>query len=163
MISELSLTELGAIGELIGSLGVILSLLYLGTQIRHNTRSVRSSSYQSVVEAVNQVNRMLVQERGLPALVLRGQQNLGDLDADDRVRFGAFLAHIVYNHEIALHLYNQGFLDGGSFESHRASVVHMLGAPGASAWWRAARSQMSRALRQHIDRELNTGARSLPK
>ena len=30
---------LGAIAELAGALGVIASLIYLGTQIRHNTRA----------------------------------------------------------------------------------------------------------------------------
>ncbi len=34
--------ELGALGEFIGAFGVIASLVYVGLQIRQNTRAVRS-------------------------------------------------------------------------------------------------------------------------
>lgn len=150
-----SLVELGALGELLGSLGVIVSLLYVSTQIRQNTRSMQASSYQTVVDAVNQVNRLLVQEEGLPGLVLRGQQNLAALEPEERIRFGAFLAHVIYNHEIALHLHKQGFLDQDSFDAHCASVVQVLKAPGAALWWRSARTRMSETLKQHLDGALS--------
>ena len=40
---------IGAIAELLGAVGVIASLIYLATQIRQNTRSVRGATYQSLV------------------------------------------------------------------------------------------------------------------
>jgi hypothetical protein len=40
--------DLGGIGELIGGIGVIATLLYLAAQIRANTRSVRVSNHQEV-------------------------------------------------------------------------------------------------------------------
>jgi hypothetical protein len=38
---------IGAMGELVGALGVIVSLGYLGVQIRQNAQSVRAASYQA--------------------------------------------------------------------------------------------------------------------
>ncbi len=40
---------IGAIAELLGAIGVIASLVYLATQIRQNTRSVRSATYQGLI------------------------------------------------------------------------------------------------------------------
>ncbi len=36
----MTIMELGAIGEFVGAIGVIATLIYLALQIRHNTRSM---------------------------------------------------------------------------------------------------------------------------
>ena len=43
----LSWDAIGAIAELLGAMGVICSLIYLGVQIRQNSKHVESSVYQS--------------------------------------------------------------------------------------------------------------------
>ena len=43
---------IGAIGDAIGGLAVVASLVYLALQIRHNTRSVEAATYQSVAESM---------------------------------------------------------------------------------------------------------------
>ena len=40
---------IGAVGEVLGAVGVIATLGYLAVQIRQNTRTVKSSAYQSAV------------------------------------------------------------------------------------------------------------------
>ncbi|NIU08761.1 hypothetical protein GWN42_09780, partial [candidate division KSB1 bacterium] len=47
----MTLTELGAIGEFVGGIAVVLTLVYLAVQIRQSTNSTRSSAYQSWVNA----------------------------------------------------------------------------------------------------------------
>ena len=37
----------GAIGEVGGAIGVIVTLIYLAGQLRQNTRAMRSSTYQT--------------------------------------------------------------------------------------------------------------------
>jgi hypothetical protein len=44
---------LGAIGEIIGAAGVIVSLLYLASQVRNNSRQLRHSSAQAVLDKLN--------------------------------------------------------------------------------------------------------------
>ena len=40
---------IGAVGEVLGALGVIATLSYLAVQIRQNTRTVRSATHQASV------------------------------------------------------------------------------------------------------------------
>jgi len=40
----MSIMELGAIGEFVGAFGVIASLIYVGLQVRQNTRAMRSET-----------------------------------------------------------------------------------------------------------------------
>jgi hypothetical protein len=46
---------IGAVGEAIGAFGVILTLGYLALQIRQNTRSLKSASYQSAISSMSEV------------------------------------------------------------------------------------------------------------
>jgi hypothetical protein len=48
--------ELGALGEFIGSIAVVLSLIYLAIQVRQNMRMVRASVRQSISEDVQKLS-----------------------------------------------------------------------------------------------------------
>ena len=42
---------LSAIGQTVGALAVVISLIYLAVQMRQNTRAVRGTSFQAVTDA----------------------------------------------------------------------------------------------------------------
>ena len=46
----MSLTDLANIGQVIGAIAVVISLIYVALQIRQNTNAVRSATAQSVHE-----------------------------------------------------------------------------------------------------------------
>jgi hypothetical protein len=48
------LEALGNIGELLGGIGVVVTLLYLAGQIRQDSRSLKASSGQSVLQALSE-------------------------------------------------------------------------------------------------------------
>ncbi len=47
----MTLNELGALGEFIGSIGVVASLLFVAMQLRSNTTALRATTYQSIHDA----------------------------------------------------------------------------------------------------------------
>ena len=49
----MNIMELGALGELIGSVGVVVTLFYLAIQIRQNTEQQKRVEMESRVSAVN--------------------------------------------------------------------------------------------------------------
>ena len=46
----MTIFELGALGEFVGSLAVIVTLMYLAAQIRHNTSGLRSATLSAISE-----------------------------------------------------------------------------------------------------------------
>lgn len=60
----MTIQDLGAIGEFIGSIGVILTLIYLAVQIRQNTAAMEESQRLSKVDAMfrrnDQMERTMV-------------------------------------------------------------------------------------------------------
>ena len=54
---ELSIQDLGAIGEMIGAIAVVITLMYLASQINQNTVAVKASAMQSLAVATSEVWR----------------------------------------------------------------------------------------------------------
>jgi hypothetical protein len=50
-----TIQDLGALGELVSAFAVVVTLLYVGIQLKQNTQAVRSATMQSVFEATNEV------------------------------------------------------------------------------------------------------------
>ena len=47
----MTLEDLGNIGEFVAAIAVVVSLLYLAIQIRQNTKTVRTSTYQAILDS----------------------------------------------------------------------------------------------------------------
>ena len=61
---------LGAVGEVVGAVGVIFSLLYLASQVSDNSRQLRHASAQAVLDKLNgSAGRALHAHAGLSGVV----------------------------------------------------------------------------------------------
>ena len=68
----MTLDDLGNIGEFLGAIAVVASLLYLSMQIRQNTRSVKSATAQSASQTIVGMNALIVGDRTVAELVSAG-------------------------------------------------------------------------------------------
>lgn len=126
----MTLMELGAIGEFLGAIGVIITLIYLSVQIRQNTRAMDESrrlalaqTYQMradalqemVVTAANStIGGIIVKltENGYPGNVAA----LDILSAEERGRFRLWQIAQQTHWDNMLYQYQQGFLDEEYFQ-----------------------------------------------
>ena len=75
---------MGALGEIVGGLGVILSLLYLARQISDNTSSNQSAAITSLTDQIMRVT-MVDKESG--TIFFNGLKGLAHLDETERLIF----------------------------------------------------------------------------
>jgi hypothetical protein len=93
----MTLQDLGAIGELVGGVAVIFSLVYVAHQIRQNSRLIEQNSrqleasmYFATNDSFNRWWALLAQDEGTASVWRRGL--LGELaTAEDRLRFYALI------------------------------------------------------------------------
>jgi hypothetical protein len=78
---------IGAIGQLVGAIAVVFSLIYLAREIRRNARLARQSS----VDTLNGWLGQLAQHPHLAQLFDRGIRDLKSLEGADRVSFEALM------------------------------------------------------------------------
>ena len=69
---------IGAIGEIIGAAGVILSLVYLAVQIRHASRTTQVQIEQSETASIVAQMLSMVENPDLGMELLPGSENIGD-------------------------------------------------------------------------------------
>jgi hypothetical protein len=88
------LENLGNIGDFLGGIGVVITLLYLAFQIRLNTRQLKSDSEKARVNAedstTSDISRWIggiVENRDVAEFWVRGLKEIDHLDETDRLRF----------------------------------------------------------------------------
>lgn len=89
----MSIQDWGAIGEIIGALAVVASLIYLAVQIRQNTRqislsleSTKLAAFERNVESGNRTREILITDPDLADLFLRGVASFSDLRSTEKFR-----------------------------------------------------------------------------
>jgi len=92
---------IGAIAETLGSIGVLLSLFYLGSQIRLNTRQVKASieadhlsAFERNIEAGNRIREMFLIHPEIAALYEKGNRDYSNLDRVEKFRYEQLLRSI---------------------------------------------------------------------
>jgi hypothetical protein len=99
---------ISAVGQMLGALGVIISIVYLAAQIRNQNNESRRTAMNVLTTHWSDLNRSLVENPDLAALWIRALQSFDQLDGTSKLRFGAHLGRFL---RFADSLY-LGVLDG---------------------------------------------------
>ena len=96
----LTLQNVGNLGELISAIAVVISLAYLAIQIRQNTKTVRASTYQAVLDFSRSDTELLLAHPHLERIYRLGRQDPTNLTGEERPVFGMLLGQLLLNYEI---------------------------------------------------------------
>ena len=116
----MSWDAIGAIGEIIGALAVVISLIYLSSQVRHNNRLASNASLQAVLQSEMDFASIVIDNAELWDKVIAGDPLEGR--EDNRK---AIMLYNLYILDSAAR-YNQfklGYLEEQNWES-RKKVLH---------------------------------------
>ena len=98
---------IGAVGEMLGAIGVIVTLGYLAVQIRQNTRSVRASSYHAVVTNLSNLAADMGRDAPVADLFVRGVSDLQALSPTEQGQFAFLCLSVFRNYENLFYHFNQ--------------------------------------------------------
>jgi hypothetical protein len=152
----LNLDALGNLGDFLGGIGVLATLLYLAHQVRQNTISARSSSYQAVVASVSEWSRAIGVDPAIARLMRVGQVDPDALDDDAYSQYEMFMISGVRNFENIHYQYLHGGLTDAVWAGWSERILGLLAQPGAQAWWRRNRQGFSPEFRDFVDGGLPT-------
>jgi hypothetical protein len=99
----------GAIAEIVASIGVILSLIYLALQIRSQNTESRIASANELVSQFLAANRYLARAKELAELMLNGFRDFEALRDAERLRLSTHMTGLARSSE-AMHKHRQGGL-----------------------------------------------------
>jgi hypothetical protein len=141
----------GAVAELAGAIGVILSLLYLAVQIRQSSTIARATGFQTLVENLNLSVAELRNPEFAP-LFLRGSRSYEELEVEERLRFGVFLSGMAARFATTLEFERSGIVNPSMAQAHAEIIRSVFQGPGVREWWSSTnREFLNQEVRDWID------------
>jgi hypothetical protein len=152
----MDITTLAAWGEFIGGIAVVVSLVYLASQIRMNTKTVRASNLSEAMAASSEWNRMIL-DPAAASLHVRGMEDFVGLSTEDQLRFNGLMGHLFGMNLKIRHLRQQGLWDANTEENEAETIAYILESPGARQWWTANRHWWQSEFRDFVDGLIREG------
>ena len=132
----LSIQDWGAIGEIVGAVGVIVTLLFLSLQIRANTKESRLSATADIARDYNAYLQHITSNEALSALWLRAvDDDFGSLTEAERARVIMVMGNFFRIMESAHIQYTSGRMDLASWQGYERLLARSVSANAFSAYW----------------------------
>ena len=128
---------ISAIGQLVGALAVVISLLYLAREVRSSAHATRVASMHSLSDKFNRWSQQLAEQPHLSELYHRGIHDFESLEGAELVRFTIIMSQLFRNYEDAYYGQLEGHLDARVWHSWEAAMRDINAYPGVQAWWRS--------------------------
>lgn len=142
---------IGAAGELLGAIAVVVSLAYLAAQVMQNTRAVRAGSADGAVRALQTWMRPLVQDPRVSRIFRLGIEDWHKLDPDDKARFFHMMLGFMKTMENLHFQFSKGALDPGVWRGWEHLMSGYIQSPGGQAYWQHRQRVFSRLFREYVD------------
>lgn len=149
----MSIEQLGNVGEFLGSVGVFISLIYLALQIRRNTETERTRTYQSVVSDFGQLNYTMAASPELSLLFVHALENFEDLNVEERARISQLFFSAFHNFENMFYQNSRGYLEEDVWQGWRKIMLTYFNQPGMKSWWGMRRDVFSETFATYLEGE----------
>ena len=143
----------GAIGEVVGALGVIMTLGYLAIQIRQNSAVVRSATRQAISTTQAEVGYRLAENAELRSSALQFT-NLESTVPETELAAHFYLRALLRTYENQYHQYVDGTFDESLWAGYRNSMAQNFASPAIREFWGAHRSLYSVEFAAFIESDL---------
>ena len=131
----MTIQDLGAIGEFIGSIGVVVTLIYLAVQIRQNTRMGTASLEQGLFDAQTNIYHLILTNPELIKLAHDFLEGHGD-DPAENARLHNFILYAFETHQHHFVQHKHGFLEEVSLDTYWNIQMAWLGNEPGMEWFK---------------------------
>ena len=134
----MTLEELGGLGEFLGALAVLASLVYVATEIRRNTKATRLATLQSALDSVQQIFDPLVRDAELTRIIRLGMIDPSGLNEDEGARLGWWVSSVLRQAENTFVQHQAGMLDDPSWAARAHQIRNFFSSPAVQKIWGSA-------------------------
>jgi len=143
----------GAIGEIVGAAAVVVSVVYLASQIRKQTDEARMGATRDLAARYDDYLTSLTDDETLAAAYRKGVRDYLSLEDDERMRVSTyFIRGFRIIEQQYMHTAG-GKLDESYFASTKIAFRVFLTFPGVRQWWASSSNLFESGFRDYIDRE----------
>jgi hypothetical protein len=153
---------ISAIGQAVGAIAVVISLLYLTREVRSNARATRLASMRSLSEAINQYFKTIAEDADLAELWFRSIYDFQSLQGASLMRFSSLMDYLFRIYEDMYYQRLEGQLDPRVWDGFQSIMLDIIAYPGIQAWWQSRAHWFSQQFGEFIaERQAKAGPPSL--
>ena len=154
MFNQFTLQDLGSLGEFVGAMGVVISLVYLARQMSQNTTSVRAASFNSMTENSLRLLEPSFRDGDFADFLHRAQRDPSSLAPNEQLRWDAYMTAVYRHFGNLVYQYRVGALDGQMWQSYRDTLKKHLTIPSWRAWFEENKELFSTSLVELVEQAL---------
>jgi hypothetical protein len=143
----------GALGEVIGAVGVIFTLGYLAIQVRQNSAVVRAATRQAISTTQSEVGFRLAANSELRAAAMQFT-NVNSTVSEAQLASHFYLRAVLRTFENQYHQYIDGTFDESIWTGYRNSMAQTFASPATREFWHAHRDLYSMEFATFIESSL---------
>ena len=147
----MSLELIIAVCEVVGAVAVVVSLIYVGYQIRDNTTSQHAMMHQHLSDSQNEANRGISERPEVAELLAKANDDLMALSAADRIRLD-FVYFTFFNlWHSAFANYRRGMLEERIWRQWDDGYEWLFVRPATKEVWRGLENIYEPEFRAHVE------------
>ena len=150
----MDLTQLANLGEFIGGVAVLVTLIYLAVQVRQNSRDVRAGNFHRITDSFNALNIGVASNNEVARIYRVGLDSSDSLTEDERVQFGMLLLSSLRIHETIFYQKKMGAGEHALWNTEIGTMRFYFSHASVRDWWRANPLSLTPEFRKFIEDEL---------
>jgi hypothetical protein len=147
---ELNWDAIGAVGEILGAGAVVVSLFYLGIQIRTQNKQQQLAAVHDISTAFRETYTKF-NDADIADILVRGNKDFASLTDTEKVRLFATVNPFLKVLEEAHEQYNQGRFDESMWQALVTQYSFFLSAPALEEIWKQRRGHFNPSFRDFVD------------
>ena len=152
MFSQFTIQDLGSLGEFVGAMGVIVSLVYLARQMHQNTTSVRAASFNSMVQNSLRLLEHAFIDSEFASFLHKAETDPSALSPAEKVRWDSYMTAVYRHFGNLVYQHRVGALDREMWESYDRTLERHLQTPSWRAWFQEHESLFSTSVIEQVER-----------
>ncbi len=149
----MTLENLGNVGEFLGAIAVVTSLIYLSVQVRQNSALQQASVVSAVSDAVAS-SLSAMHDTETADLMIRGLAGLEPLSDVERFRFSVLMFTVFNSCQKAFYLHQSGVAPEDLWTRIQGVIRFYFENPGVHEWWEGATDRIGPAFVDWVDQNV---------
>ena len=154
---------IGAVGEILGAIAVVVTLIYVAVQLRQASSIERAKAQRDLlIQAANWVSIPSASEERFEA-IRTCLADFSDADPWSREQFHSWATNVLLLFESALYNRDDKFVHEGSFERFEQLVLSIVRTPGGKQWWSLIYNVIGTDVARHVATRMESTGETIPR
>ncbi len=121
--------------EILAAVAVVVSLLYLGIQIRYSRIQAKIDAIDLITKERGDFIRLLAENSEISRIIPKGFAGK-KMHPNERFRFNSYMYHVFVNLELAFRKMGKNEIDNTLWRAYDEGTRWWLTGPGVRKWWK---------------------------